>query len=77
MFDETIRSVIIEPDHLILQCAPAIPLTLGPRGSIEHRADRQQPARLRSAGLGDNREFDETAPTRSRSLSFYYKSLII
>jgi hypothetical protein len=40
----------------------SIPLILDPRGSIEHRSDSQQPARLRSTGLGNNREFDETAP---------------
>jgi len=48
--DETVRSVIIEPDHPVSQRLPIRPADLGrlgSRGSIEQRSDRQQPARLR------------------------------
>jgi len=49
--DETVRSSIIEPDHPVPQRLPIHPADLcclGPRGSIEHRRNRQQPSRLRN-----------------------------
>jgi hypothetical protein len=42
--DETVRSLIIEPDHPVSQRLPIHPSDLGrlgPRGSIEHRRNRQ------------------------------------
>jgi hypothetical protein len=49
--NETIRSLVVEPDHPVPQRLPIHPANLGrlgARGSIKHRRDRQQPARLRS-----------------------------
>ena len=48
--DETVRSLIIEPVHPVPQRLPIHPADLcriGPRGSFEHRRNRQQPSRLR------------------------------
>ena len=48
--DQTVRSLIIEPDHPVSQrlpIHPADPGCRGARGSIKDRRDRQQPPRLR------------------------------
>ncbi len=58
--DETIRSLLFEPDHPVPQRPPIHPANLGrlgARGSIKYRRDRQRPPRLRSIlrGLASRR----------------------
>jgi len=52
--DETVRSLIIEPDHPVSQRLPIHPADscrFGPRGSIEYRSDRQELALALRASL--------------------------
>ena len=48
--DETVRPLLVEPDHPIPQCLTIHPADLRrvfPRGPVKHSRDRQQPSRLR------------------------------
>src|SRR5580692_4645807 len=48
--DETVHSLLVEPDHPVPQGLTVHPTDLCgifPRSTVEHRRDRQQPARLR------------------------------
>src|SRR5215472_17793127 len=49
--DETVRSLLVEPDHPVSQRLTIHATDRGrlfPRGAVEHSRNRQQPSRLRS-----------------------------